>query len=91
LDERIAAVEQDLARTNARLNAVDQRALDDVRELRAALAGERAAREEITRTLAGRLETYTVGSIVWEVVGATWVVVGQLFGAFPGEIAKLLA
>jgi hypothetical protein len=90
LEEQIAELKQEIARTNARVNVVDQRTQDDVRDLRTALAGERAAREASTRTLAEQVQSYTVGGIVWEVVGAWWVVVGQLFGAFPDEIAKVI-
>jgi hypothetical protein len=82
VEERLAVLEREMTRLDVQVTAVEQRTREDSRRVWDAIATERAAREAMDRTTIERIESYTVGSIVWEVVGAWWVIAGQLFGAF---------
>ena len=91
ITERVRVLEQNLGRVKEHVVAVENRLDQEVRAFQHSLATETSARDAKIAQLAQTIETYTTGSLDGELVGVAWVVVGQAFGSFPAEIARLLA
>ena len=91
LEARVVALEGNLRRIDDRITVTENLVRAEVRSMKETIAAERTTREKADRTLSERLESFSVGSLDYEIVGAIWVIIGQAFGSFPTEIAKVLS
>lgn len=90
LEERVARLEHDAKRIEAKLSDIDR----DIRKLRSEtnehIERERRDWQASDRTISEQLETATIGGIHLEVAGLVFLFVGIAFATMPREIAWLV-
>lgn len=90
LEDRVSRLEKRLKETEARLAGTEQRLHDEVTTLRDAAASEKAAREQADRAILTQLESFSVGELHIEAMGAVWVFVGIVLATIPAELAIVI-
>ena len=87
LDERVSALESDLASLRDELDAKVGGLRADIRALSDKIKHERRERERADQQTARRVEEVAVGGLHLETVGLFWLVMGTLGTSIPDEIA----
>jgi hypothetical protein len=90
LESRVEGLERDVGLLGAQISGAERRISDEALRLRGEIAAERSQRQQSHDQLRHLLESYSVGGIDFEAIGLVWVIFGQMFGSFPGEVAGKL-
>lgn len=87
---RLAALERRVEDLTSRLTDSETSLRNEIAALREHLESELRKRDELSAAQHRKLETFAAGSLDVALVGIVWAVLGQAYGAFPGEIAPHL-
>lgn len=90
MSKRLEAVEAAVLSMQTQISASEQALRTDIAKVRAEVAAERVKLASQHEALAAKVEAYSAGSLDSELIGVAWLIIGQAFGSFPGEIACLL-
>ena len=77
-------------RTELRITEEADRAEKELQALRMEIRADLEKHDQRVRAVATRVESVSADGLDWTMVGAWWVIIGQVYGSFPGEIASAL-
>ncbi len=86
-EERVAELERKFTRLEKSVGNLDQRIVDQGRELRAAIKSEIAQREAGDRAVGDRLEEGLIGDSYLELAGVSYLFLGVIMANLPAEVA----
>lgn len=90
VESRIEAIEQNLKRIDERMTQTESRFEADLRAVTVQLQKHSDAHRRDLEAVRLQVKEQSTGNLDWEIVGAVWVVVGQLMDSFSPELATLV-
>jgi hypothetical protein len=90
VSERLRLLEEGLSDLKQQVTSESAKLAAQIETMKTELKEERAKRRSEVGEVRRLIDTYSAGNLDFELVGLAWLVVGQAFAYFPGEIATLV-